>query len=193
MFKLDLFDKTERVMIQYDKPFSMAKTFTVSKNYVYWVIRNASANTVWQSAKDVRWNDKYNNIDMPIFTGYALPGAFSVVGTFFAVSPIAIASNYKIEDQIQGLQGCEALSRLTPIVSVANNSVNIEQTTGTESMTEYTKEVYLFCVHGVHVRETSVCKCTPGYIGERCDVSACVNYCLQGNCSLNEDGLPTCR
>ena len=160
-----------------DGTFSAEKELTVSKDYLYWVNSSVSENIIWQSPKNARYNDTE-----PI-----------KIDTFSAESPITIASNYKIEDQIQSLQDCEALSSLIPINTVDNHSINTEQTTGTEATTEYTTEVDLFCVHGVHDRETSVCECTPGYIGERCDVSACVNYCLQGLCSLNEEGLPTCR
>ncbi|KAJ8707936.1 hypothetical protein PYW08_010302 [Mythimna loreyi] len=51
----------------------------------------------------------------------------------------------------------------------------------------------LNCVHGEKVIGQSVCKCAPGYIGERCDVSVCDNYCLQGHCTVDEEGNPTCR
>lgn len=50
-----------------------------------------------------------------------------------------------------------------------------------------------FCVHGTKVFGQLHCKCTPGYIGERCDVSVCENYCFQGDCTFNDDGHPECR
>ncbi|KAJ8705640.1 hypothetical protein PYW08_012686 [Mythimna loreyi] len=50
-----------------------------------------------------------------------------------------------------------------------------------------------FCVHGIKVIGQSICKCTAGYTGVRCDASVCDNYCLQGSCNFTDDGLPECR
>ncbi|KAJ8715959.1 hypothetical protein PYW08_013244 [Mythimna loreyi] len=33
----------------------------------------------------------------------------------------------------------------------------------------------------------------PGYTGEQTNVSACDNYCFNGNCSFNGEGIPKCR
>ncbi|KAJ8707184.1 hypothetical protein PYW08_011318 [Mythimna loreyi] len=81
--------------------------------------------------------------------------------------PISIVANYKIKDQIQD---CEAL---LPV------KLAIESP---------------FCVHGTKVDDRAFCTCTPGYTGERCDVSVCLNYCVQGVCSFSHDeGRPECR
>ncbi|KAJ8707183.1 hypothetical protein PYW08_011317 [Mythimna loreyi] len=81
--------------------------------------------------------------------------------------PISIVANYKIKDQIQD---CEAL---LPV------KLAIESP---------------FCVHGTTVDDRAACTCTPGYTGERCDVSVCLNYCVQGVCSFSDDeGRPECR
>ncbi|KAJ8705947.1 hypothetical protein PYW07_010724 [Mythimna separata] len=50
-----------------------------------------------------------------------------------------------------------------------------------------------YCVNGKKLSGDGDCYCLPGYIGERCDVSVCHNYCLQGDCSLNADREPNCR
>ncbi|KAJ8707153.1 hypothetical protein PYW08_011287 [Mythimna loreyi] len=81
--------------------------------------------------------------------------------------PISIVANYKIKDQIQD---CEAL---LPV------KLAIERP---------------LCVHGTTVDDRAACTCTPGYTGERCDVSVCLNYCVQGVCSFSDDeGRPECR
>ncbi|KAJ8669129.1 hypothetical protein QAD02_000388 [Eretmocerus hayati] len=37
------------------------------------------------------------------------------------------------------------------------------------------------------------CRCKPGFTGARCEVSACHNYCLRGECSVNVSGAPVCK
>ena len=59
------------------------------------------------------------------------------------VVPVGIAANYKLSDQIQGIQECKKLTGL--------------------------------------VRNL------------QCGVSVCDNYCIQGKCSVNDEGLPKCR
>lgn len=81
--------------------------------------------------------------------------------------PISMVANYKIKDQIQD---CEALNRVKLALECDG----------------------LFCVHGTKVNGQSACKCTPGYTGNRCDVSVCENYCFRGTCSINSEGLPKC-
>ena len=174
--RADLDGKNEKIMNSCTYgTYSAATEVTVSKDYLYWVNSSDIYNVVWQLPKNASTNDKPEKIC-----------------TYSNGNLLAIATNYKIEDQIQGIQDCEALSSLIPKNTVTNDSVNTEPTTEIDSTTE---EVELFCVHGslVHLTDKSVCECTPGYIGERCDVPACVNFCLQGNCSSNEDGFPTCR
>ncbi|KAJ8716423.1 hypothetical protein PYW07_003050 [Mythimna separata] len=85
--------------------------------------------------------------------------------------PVGIASYYDIVDQIPDSQACEALKKLV------RNSPKAEENC---------------CVHGTKLDGQSLCKCTTGYIGERCDVSVCENYCIQGNCSSNDEGVPQC-
>ncbi|KAJ8708059.1 hypothetical protein PYW08_010425 [Mythimna loreyi] len=82
---------------------------------------------------------------------------------------VGITVNSRIKDLIKGNNDCKAPSFVTE---------------------KNCKEPY--CVHGVKVGK-SLCNCTPGYIGERCDVSVCENYCLHGNCSVNDEGIPDCR
>nr|XP_049706836.1 protein cueball [Helicoverpa armigera] len=92
-----------------------------------------------------------------------------------------IAANYKIEDQTRGIEECKELASLPRNDSTISDSINIPTDVG------------LFCVHGVKVNGKYVCKCTPGYTGERCDISVCQNYCFQGDCSVDAVGQPKCR
>ncbi|KAJ8704454.1 hypothetical protein PYW07_011642 [Mythimna separata] len=82
--------------------------------------------------------------------------------------PISIVANYKMKDQIQD---CEPLNRVKVAMECDGP----------------------YCVHGTKAYGQSACTCTPGYTGERCDVSVCDNYCLQGYCSVDSEGLPKCR
>ncbi|XP_058801660.1 protein cueball isoform X2 [Phymastichus coffea] len=48
------------------------------------------------------------------------------------------------------------------------------------------------CANGGTINGTD-CKCKPGYSGSRCEISVCHNYCLQGECFVNDKGLPVCK
>ena len=93
--------------------------------------------------------------------------------------PVGIAANYKLSDQIQGIQECSTLRSL-----IRNDSDSFK------TASEYVEPL---CVHGVKDDGQSLCNCTPGHTGERDDDSHCDNHCIQGNCSLNDEGLPKCR
>ncbi|CAB3247730.1 unnamed protein product [Arctia plantaginis] len=95
--------------------------------------------------------------------------------------PFGIAANYPIQEQISGHGECENLANLSQNNSAINDSFNVPTDVG------------LFCVHGTKVNGRSICKCKPGYTGERCDISVCQNYCLQGDCSFTTEGQPKCR
>ncbi|KAJ8706045.1 hypothetical protein PYW07_010822 [Mythimna separata] len=134
-------------------PISTLNTLTVSKGGLFWIDWRLTVDiSVWLLGKIV-WS-----------------GNLAQIGLHTKYDNIGIAANYKIKDQIEGINDCEALTFVGP---------------------KKCKEP--FCVHGVKVG-LSLCKCRPGYIGERCDVSVCENdYCLNGNCSVNDQGTPTCR
>lgn len=92
-------------------------------------------------------------------------------------SKVSIFAKYDIKEQFEDSQECQSLMRL-----VSHNSVKIAR-----------KHEGPFCVHGVKVDGQSVCKCPFGYTGDRCDVSVCQNYCLQGICRFTNTGVPECR
>lgn len=136
---------------------------TVSKDNIYWV--DWGFKTVWKLPKSARNNQE--------------PEEFL---KFKNELPFGIVANYQIEDQTEGvLKGCEVLTKLSQNKTDINDSFSIPPDVG------------LFCVHGVKVNGKLECKCTPGYTGERCDISVCQNYCFQGDCSFSSEGKPTCR
>ncbi|KAJ8708151.1 hypothetical protein PYW08_010517 [Mythimna loreyi] len=87
-----------------------------------------------------------------------------------------IAANYTVSEQTRKVKSCQALKNLQP------------SATEPESTDES-----LFFVNGSKVSGESRCECTQGYISERCGVSICQNYCLQGICTVSAEGKPTCR
>ncbi|XP_073946899.1 low-density lipoprotein receptor repeat domain-containing protein cueball isoform X3 [Choristoneura fumiferana] len=95
--------------------------------------------------------------------------------------PFGIVANYQVADQTEGVNDCSNLVSLSQNTSAINNSFTIP------------KDVGLFCLHGVKVDGKLACTCSQGYIGERCEISVCQNFCFQGDCSLEANGQPTCR
>nr|XP_049706848.1 protein cueball isoform X2 [Helicoverpa armigera] len=93
---------------------------------------------------------------------------------------LIIEAKYTLEEQTSGIQECEALTSL-----LQDNS---ENETSRRIISELES---LICVHGEKANATS-CTCAPGYIGERCDVSVCQNYCIHGTCSVSDEGEPSC-
>lgn len=91
---------------------------------------------------------------------------------------VGLAANYKLKEKVHRISDCNH----GPDNSLTNDLFEID-----------TKSEGLFCLHGTKVDGQSLCKCSPGYTGDRCEVSVCENYCLQGNCSFTDQGLPTCR
>ncbi|XP_013190665.2 protein cueball [Amyelois transitella] len=137
---------------------------TISNDAVYWI--DWGYNTVWKIPKDARKDTEpkeiVNFVDRSPFVG--------------------IVANYTIQDQINGVQGCENL------VTIAENKSAINDL----STFKISPDEGLFCLHGEKLNGKA-CKCSQGYKGDRCDVSLCHNYCLEGDCSIGTDGNPQCR
>ncbi|XP_028157866.1 protein cueball isoform X1 [Ostrinia furnacalis] len=100
--------------------------------------------------------------------------------SFSHKAPFGVIANYQVSNEIEGIPECDALSRMSKNKTAINDSFNIPKDRG------------LFCLYGVKVEGKLACKCSPGYIGDRCEISVCSNYCLQGDCSLTPGGEPTC-
>uniref|UniRef100_A0A2A4IWI0 Protein cueball n=1 Tax=Heliothis virescens TaxID=7102 RepID=A0A2A4IWI0_HELVI len=107
-------------------------------------------------------------------------GTLLQIGSSYTEFPTSIVAKYTLEEQTKGISECKALTTLLQDKSMKETSPRV--TLGVES---------LICVHGDTANGTS-CSCAPGYIGERCDVSVCQNYCIQGTCSVSEEGEPSC-
>ncbi|XP_064073317.1 protein cueball isoform X2 [Vanessa tameamea] len=94
--------------------------------------------------------------------------------------PFGIVANYQIGDQTAGVTDCTVLAGLSENKTLINEAMNIP------------KDVGLFCLHGVKTG-ISDCKCSPGFTGERCEISVCQNFCFNGDCSVNNKGQPECK
>ncbi|KAJ8705879.1 hypothetical protein PYW08_012925 [Mythimna loreyi] len=84
-----------------------------------------------------------------------------------------VATSYTIQELVQGTKSCDALQELVP--KVCRN----------------------YCFHGecsVSAEGHATCRCKAGYSGERCEVNACLDYCLHGGvCSLDEHHQRVCQ
>lgn len=98
----------------------------------------------------------------------------------FSKELFGVVANYKIAEQTAGAPECAELGKLGQNKTSINDSFNIPRDLG------------LFCLHGVKVDGRLGCKCSPGYVGERCEISVCHNFCLNGDCSTT-DGQPICK
>lgn len=137
---------------------------TISKNNFFLVD--------WCSNNEVQNVWKYQMPEMP-------SGNFKPLIKVQTGGAVGIATNYKMKDQFQGTSDC----------------IQVPHNYEIDDSLKIAREYYVgsYCVQGAKVDGQSFCKCSPGYSGDRCEVPICENYCLQGNCSLTEEGLPECR
>ncbi|KAJ8706931.1 hypothetical protein PYW08_011065 [Mythimna loreyi] len=93
-----------------------------------------------------------------------------------------IATNYTIQEQIQGTNSCGALQALMPNDLKSERAASVCRN---------------YCFQGecsVSAEGHPTCSCKPGYSGERCEVNACLDYCLHGGvCSLDEHHQRVCQ
>ncbi|KAJ8706433.1 hypothetical protein PYW08_011059 [Mythimna loreyi] len=142
-----------------------AFSLTVSKDYIYW--QNYYQDGIWQLPKN-----------------QTLQKAKKITSTrlSFCVTCHLIATRYTIKEQIQGIQSCEALQRFIPRDSKNESTASVCQNYCFQGECSFSDE------------GDPTCSCKPGYSGERCEVNACHQYCLNGGvCSLNEASAPVCK
>ncbi|KAJ8707830.1 hypothetical protein PYW07_011507 [Mythimna separata] len=169
-----------------------AFSLAVSKDFIYW--QNYEEEGIWQLPKNkTSTATKLHSISSSNWLCHR------------------VATNYTIDEQIEGVKSCHALQALIPrdcTVPVCQNycfqgecSVSAEGPTcsckaGYSGERCEVNACHDYCLHGgvcsLNEENKRVCQCTAGYDGERCDVFICNEYCLQGNCSVGADGLPKC-
>ncbi|KAJ8706701.1 hypothetical protein PYW07_012779 [Mythimna separata] len=178
---------------------SLISSLAVSKDFIYW--QNYHEVGTWQLPKNSSEHDarKLYSISSLNDWPYQL-----------------VASNYTIQEQIEGIQSCEALQGLMPdntkpecTVSICQNyclegncSVNAGGQPTCSCKAGHSGErcevnaCHKHCLHNgvcsLNEEKGPVCQCTADYYGQRCEISICKEYCLQGNCSLGTDAQPKC-
>ncbi|KAJ8706689.1 hypothetical protein PYW07_012767 [Mythimna separata] len=178
---------------------SRASSLAVSKDFIYW--QNYGEEGTWQLPKNSSEHDarKLYSISSLRDWHYHL-----------------VAANYTIQEQIEGIQSCQALQSLIPInskpectVSICQNyclegncSVNAGGQPTCSCKAGHSGErcevnaCHKHCLHNgvcsLNEEKEPVCQCTADYFGQRCEISICKEYCLQGNCSLGTDAQPKC-
>ncbi|KAJ8707865.1 hypothetical protein PYW07_011542 [Mythimna separata] len=175
-----------------------AFSLAVSKDFIYW--QNYEEEGIWQLLKNKT----------------STATKLHSISSSNCADCNRVATNYTIQEQIEGVKSCHALQALIPRESNNGSTVSIcqnycfqgECSVSAEGPTCSCKTGYSgercdlvnachdYCLHGgvcsLNEENKRVCQCTAGYDGERCDVPICNEYCLQGNCSVGADGLPKC-
>lgn len=105
--------------------------------------------------------------------------------------PNGIVAKIDLLEQITGVPECKGLEKL--ILNVTNKH-EMPQNEGVPS------KIPTYCLNGGKYTwkldnklNPKLCQCSRGYTGERCEISLCYNYCLNGTCILDNEGFPKCR
>ncbi|KAJ8713099.1 hypothetical protein PYW08_008403 [Mythimna loreyi] len=186
----------------YSENRALTKVLTVSKDYIYFTNSSQNRDTVWHMQKNVSFAEPKEIIH------------------FYVEIIFGIVANYKLVDEINGVQDCGSLSNLLSTNTEAPGNAT-ERSTACETYCQrgkcsfnddglpscscdagYTGERCQIAVHydncsnnGNYIlneKNEPTCQCKGGYVGDRCEVSPCLNYCLQGSCTVNDDGFPEC-
>ncbi|KAJ8707833.1 hypothetical protein PYW07_011510 [Mythimna separata] len=176
-----------------------AFSLVVSKDFIYW--QNYEEEGIWQLPKNKTSTET----------------KLHSISSSNCANCNRVATNYTIDEQIEGLKSCHALQALIPRESNNGSTVSIcqnycfqgECSVSAEGPTCSCKAGYSgercevnachdYCLHGgvcsLNEENKRVCQCTAGYLGERCEVNVCHEYCLNGGvCSLNEENEPVCE
>ncbi|KAJ8705418.1 hypothetical protein PYW08_012464 [Mythimna loreyi] len=167
-----------------------ALSFSISKNYIYWL--NCEADAIYQLPKN---------------SSQTVAPKLYLMSKANCLPCHRVATSYTIQELVQGTKSCDALQELVP--KVCRNycfhgecSVSAEGYATCSCKAGYSGErcevnaCLDYCLHGgvcsLDEHHQRVCQCAAGYEGERCDVSICNEYCLRGDCSVGADGRPLC-
>ncbi|KAJ8715687.1 hypothetical protein PYW07_010169 [Mythimna separata] len=178
---------------------SQPSSLAVSKDYIYW--QKYDKVGIWQLPKNL---------------SEQVPRQQNTISSLIDWRFQNVATNYTIQEQIQGIKTCKAVQDLIlnnakpeSTVSICQNyclegdcSVNAEGQPTCSCKAGYSGErcevnaCHKHCLHNgvcsLNEEKEPVCQCTAGYYGQRCEISICKEYCLQGNCSLGTDAQPKC-
>ncbi|KAJ8707823.1 hypothetical protein PYW07_011500 [Mythimna separata] len=191
------FNGKNRTTLYIVRNAQFALSLAVSKDFIYW--QNYEEEGIWQLPK----NKTSNATKLHSISSSNCPDCNRV------------ATNYTIEEQIEGVKSCNALQALIPRESNNGSTVSIcqnycfqgECSVSAEGPTCSCKAgfsgercdvnaCHKHCLNGgvcsLNKGVEPVCQCTAGYNGERCEKSICNEYCLQGDCGVGTDGLPKC-
>ncbi|KAJ8706693.1 hypothetical protein PYW07_012771 [Mythimna separata] len=177
---------------------SLSSSLAVSKDFIYW--QNYNDEGTWQLPKNSSEHVARKLYSTPSVSDYH-----------------RVATNYTIQEQIEGIQNCEALQNLIPNNSkpeptalICQNSYCLEGNCSVNAGGQPTcsckaghsgerceiNTCHQYCLHNgvcsLNEEKEPVCQCTADYFGQRCEISICKEYCLQGNCSLGTDAQPKC-
>ncbi|KAJ8705991.1 hypothetical protein PYW07_010768 [Mythimna separata] len=150
-----------------DTLYDFVFSFAVSNEFIYWQVDKKGKEKIWRIPKNLHG-------DVPK-TVYTVSGPDCWLCH-------RIAAKYTVKEQIQGAKNCDSLQTLIPRNSNARCTASLCQN---------------YCFQGdcsVSAEDQPTCRCKAGYSGERCEVNACLGYCLNGGvCSLNEENKPVCQ
>ncbi|KAG6801453.1 protein cueball [Apis mellifera caucasica] len=141
---------------------------------IYW--NDITERAIWRMPKDGK-----NESSMIKFRSYheSHPG----------IAPSGILTRDNV-----GKIDCKKRSKISTTKTIPPRESSNNLTTSTEEMNEMTTETIKYCLNnGLMNEKEGTCQCKPGFTGTHCETDFCHNYCLQGSCSININGLPICK
>ncbi|XP_006613033.1 protein cueball [Apis dorsata] len=141
---------------------------------IYW--NDITERAIWRMPKDGK-----NESSMIKFRSYheSHPG----------IAPSGILTRDNV-----GKIDCKKRSKISTTITIPLRESSNNLTTSTEEMNEITTETIKYCLNnGLMNEKEGTCQCKSGFTGAHCETDFCHNYCLQGSCSININGLPICK
>ncbi|KAG7205627.1 hypothetical protein KM043_007590 [Ampulex compressa] len=173
------FDGSERELLVHSK-HQQPVYLAVDRDSIYWSDRVYSS--VWTMPKNCK------------------PGTQpTIFKSYHASNRDADPASILTRDNV-GRIDCEAIARMekrTNVLKPSTANVPVytynNLTTSTEE-SDLTTESSRYCLNDGHLeRKSGACRCKPGFFGTHCETSVCHNYCLRGNCKINNHGVPECE